>query len=136
MVSKVKAVLAFTALAAAFALQEPLRAQESAQQDKMQSDTMKPDSMKQDDKMKEDKMSTDKMSDKKKKGKKDKKKKADKMDNMKDDKMGTRRTQAEKRAVLSGAVLVEPLLWRRSQAKKPSQRWRSRARAKEEKKRI
>jgi hypothetical protein len=89
MIGKVKTGLAFAALAAAFAFQAPLRAQESSQQDKMQSDTMKQDSTKQDkmqdDSMKQDKM-PDKMGDKKKKSKKDKKK-HEKMGNMKDDKM-------------------------------------------------
>src|SRR5205807_10644994 len=41
MVGKVKAGLAFAALAGAFALQAPLRAQDCAPQDHMQSDTMK-----------------------------------------------------------------------------------------------
>ena len=50
MIGKVKAVLAFAALAA-FAFQAPLRAQESAEQDKMQSEGMKNDKMMQDDKM-------------------------------------------------------------------------------------
>ncbi|PYT98458.1 MAG: hypothetical protein DMG38_15625 [Acidobacteria bacterium] len=81
MVGKVKAGLAFAALAAAFALRAPLRAQDSAPQDKTQSDTMKQDSMKQDDKMKEDKMSTDK-----KKRSKDKKRMDEKLGHKMDDK--------------------------------------------------
>ena len=58
MVRTIKAGLGFAALAAAFLLQAPLRAQDSMQQDSTKQDEMKKDSMKQgqmqDDKMKHD----------------------------------------------------------------------------------
>jgi pentapeptide MXKDX repeat protein len=93
MVGRIKASLAFTALAAAFAFQAPLGAQESTQQEKTQSDTMKQDSMKQ-DKMGQDKMSHEKMSAKSKK-----KTKSDKMNKVekKAARWTTRRAPAEKK---------------------------------------
>ena len=60
MVRMNKAGLAFSALAGAFLLQPPLRAQDSMKQDSMKQDNMKQDEMKHDD-MKKDKMQDDKV---------------------------------------------------------------------------
>jgi pentapeptide MXKDX repeat protein len=58
MVRMIKAGLAFTALAGAFLLQPPLRAQDDMKQDSMKHDEMKHDDMKK-DKMQDDKMMHD-----------------------------------------------------------------------------
>jgi pentapeptide MXKDX repeat protein len=60
MIRTLKAGLGFAVLAAAFAFQAPLRAQDGMQQDSMKKDEMKKDEMKKDG-MKQDKMQDDKM---------------------------------------------------------------------------